>query len=142
MQRFKSAGSAQRFLAFADAAGGITVIPIGVGSGAEVPDALRRVFEAGVAALIGTGEVSVAPHNAAIIPLANERRLSTMFLSSRDAHDGALMVYGVKINESYRRAADLVDKILKGAMPRDLAVEQPTRAHHPRVARNAPHVQA
>jgi putative ABC transport system substrate-binding protein len=110
-----------------DAARGITVIPVGVRSGAEIPDALRRIVDEGAAALIGTGDVSVAAHNAAIIAFANERRLPTMFLSPRDAHEGGLMAYGVQGSDAYRRAAQLVDKILKGAKPRDLPVEQPTR---------------
>jgi putative ABC transport system substrate-binding protein len=40
---------------------------------------------------------------------------------------GGLMSYGPSLSESFRRAADLVDKILRGAKPADIPVEQPTR---------------
>ena len=43
------------------------------------------------------------------------------------ARDGGLMSYGPDLKESFERAADLVDRIFKGARPADLPFEQPTR---------------
>jgi putative ABC transport system substrate-binding protein len=54
-------------------------------------------------------------------------RLPAMFHRSEFVSAGGLMSYGVYYPDQYRRAAAYVDKILKGATPADLPVEQPTR---------------
>jgi putative tryptophan/tyrosine transport system substrate-binding protein len=54
-------------------------------------------------------------------------RLPTMFSNSESARAGGLMSYDVHNGETWRRVADYVDKLLKGAKPADLPVEQPTR---------------
>ena len=59
--------------------------------------------------------------------LAVKSRLPTIFGSSEYAEVGGLMAYGVNFPDLYRRAATYVDKILKGAKPADLPVEQPTK---------------
>jgi putative tryptophan/tyrosine transport system substrate-binding protein len=62
-----------------------------------------------------------------IIDLAAKSRIPTMFGASEGARAGGLMSYDVNNVETYRRVADYVDKILKGAKPADLPVEQPTK---------------
>ena len=62
-----------------------------------------------------------------IAELAIKNRLPTMFWSLELAEAGGLMSYGQNLAENFRRAATYVDKILKGAKPGDLPVEQPTR---------------
>jgi ABC-type uncharacterized transport system substrate-binding protein len=54
-------------------------------------------------------------------------RLPSMYLRKEFVDAGGLMSYGADITESYRRVAYFVDKILKGAKPGDLPVEQPTK---------------
>jgi putative ABC transport system substrate-binding protein len=62
-----------------------------------------------------------------IAALAIKSRLPAMYNRSEFVEDGGLMTYGANIPDLYRRAARYVDKILKGAKPAELPVEQPTK---------------
>jgi putative tryptophan/tyrosine transport system substrate-binding protein len=62
-----------------------------------------------------------------IAALAVKHRLPSMFEGSQSVETGGLMSYSADETESFRRAAVYVDKILKGAKPQDLPVEQPTK---------------
>ena len=62
-----------------------------------------------------------------IIGFALKSRLPSVYTRSQDVDGGGLMYYGADLKDSYRRVAVYVDKILKGAKPADLPVEQPTK---------------
>jgi putative ABC transport system substrate-binding protein len=62
-----------------------------------------------------------------IIDWANQNRLPMMFATGFYASEGALAGYGVDVLDAFRRLAIYVDKILKGAKPADLPIEQPTK---------------
>ncbi len=62
-----------------------------------------------------------------IAELAQKARLPTAFARSENVEAGGLISYGPKLTEQFRQAATYVDKILKGAKPADLPVEQPTK---------------
>jgi putative tryptophan/tyrosine transport system substrate-binding protein len=62
-----------------------------------------------------------------IVGLALKSRLPSMYFYREAVEEGGLMSYGADLANSYRRVAVLVDKILKGAKPADLPVEQPTK---------------
>jgi putative ABC transport system substrate-binding protein len=66
-------------------------------------------------------------HRAQIAALALKSRLPAIYPASQYVEDGGLMSYGVSIADLDRRAATYVDKILKGANPADLPVEQPKK---------------
>jgi putative ABC transport system substrate-binding protein len=61
------------------------------------------------------------------VDLAHKNRLPTVYLFREFVDAGGLMAYGPNLADLYRRAATYVDKILKGAKPADLPVEQPTK---------------
>jgi putative ABC transport system substrate-binding protein len=61
------------------------------------------------------------------IGVALKSRLPSVYSRREDVEAGGLMSYGADIADSYRRVAYYVDKILKGAKPADLPVEQPTK---------------
>ena len=62
-----------------------------------------------------------------VIALATQHRLPVIYALRPAAVDGGLMSYGVDIPELFRRAADYVDRILKGEKPADLPVQLPTK---------------
>jgi putative ABC transport system substrate-binding protein len=62
-----------------------------------------------------------------IVELADEYRLPAIYHQKEFVDDGGLMSYGVNYADLYRRAAVYVDKILKGAKPADLPVQQATK---------------
>jgi putative ABC transport system substrate-binding protein len=66
-------------------------------------------------------------HRTQIADFAAKSRLPTIYPTREFVEIGGLMVYGVDIAAMFRRAASYVDKILRGAKPADLPVEQPTK---------------
>ena len=69
----------------------------------------------------------VNTHRIRINTLALAARLPTMYAIREGVEGGGLMSYGPNIPDLWRRAADYVDKILRGAKPADIPVEQPTK---------------
>ena len=66
-------------------------------------------------------------HRAKIVELATKSRLPAIYYQIEYVEDGGLMTYSANVVDLWRRAAAYVDKILKGAKPADLPVEQPTK---------------
>jgi putative ABC transport system substrate-binding protein len=73
------------------------------------------------------GNPVATSHRTQITALAAKNRLPAIYDRPEFVEDGGLMTYSVSQNDLYRRAATFVDKILKGAKPADLPVEQPTK---------------
>ena len=78
-------------------------------------------------ALYVADDALVASNTPRINTLALAARLPTLFGTRRGAQAGALMSYGPSLPVLFQRAADMVDKILRGAKPGDIPVEEPTK---------------
>ncbi len=78
-------------------------------------------------ALFVMGNPSNIAHHRLIVEFAARKRLPAIYSFREAADAGGLMAYGANISDLYRRAAGYVDKILKGAKPGDLPIEQPTK---------------
>jgi putative ABC transport system substrate-binding protein len=87
----------------------------------------RRSHSSHVDALYVCGDPFINAHRIRINTLAQGARLPTIYNSRELAIAGGLMSYGPNFPDLFRRAGDYVDKILRGAKPGDLPVEQPTK---------------
>jgi len=67
------------------------------------------------------------PNQKRIVGFALKSRLPSVYGTREDVEAGGLMSYGADQADSYRRVAYFIDKILKGAKPGDLPIEQPTK---------------
>ena len=113
-----------------DAAGqglGLTLVPIE----ARGPDDFATAFAAAAqgraqALLVAPTGLAFA-HRRLIFEFAVQQRLPAVYASREYAEDGGLMSYGVDSKDLIRRATVYIDRILKGAKPADLPVEQPTK---------------
>ena len=97
---------------------------------AENLAALRAL---GPAIFSGAGAVVIVPaglfyhYRRDVVALINAARLPAIYPEREYVDDGGLMAYGANVPDNFRRAADYVDRILKGAMPGDLPIREPAK---------------
>ncbi|OGQ74803.1 MAG: hypothetical protein A3G94_07955 [Deltaproteobacteria bacterium RIFCSPLOWO2_12_FULL_60_16] len=96
------------------------------------PKHFETAFQAAVkeraeAVLVRVSGPILFPHRTEVAALAVKSRLPVMYERAEEVEAGGLVSYGVNVPDLYRRGAIYVDKILKGAKPADLPVEQPTK---------------
>jgi putative ABC transport system substrate-binding protein len=106
---------------------GLQVHSLEVGNADQFDSAFKEAANAGSAALAVTPTPVANSNRKLVVDLAAKNRLPAIYPNIRWAEDGGLMSYGADQSERYRRVAVFVDKILKGAKPADLPVEQPTK---------------
>ena len=105
----------------------LDLLSVEVRSAADFDRAFESMQGMRLHGLIALGEPLVFGQRGRIIEFATKARLPTIFNWREAVEEGALIAYGPDIADLYRRAAAYVDKILRGAKPGDLPIEQPTR---------------
>jgi putative ABC transport system substrate-binding protein len=93
----------------------------------SIQNALRAARKGRAEAILTLQSAILVAERAQVIDLAVKNRLPAIYHNSLFIESGALMFYGVDVLDLDRRSAAFVDKILKGAKPADLPVEQPTK---------------
>jgi putative tryptophan/tyrosine transport system substrate-binding protein len=111
----------------AAAALGLQLQSLGVRDPAGLDSAFSAMKESRAGALIVESSSMLFAWRTRLAELALKNRLPTMFAQRQYAEAGGLMAYAADFSDLFRRAATVVDKILKGAKPADLPIEQPTK---------------
>jgi putative tryptophan/tyrosine transport system substrate-binding protein len=122
-------GNAQRLKEIELAAGALKVNLqyLDVLSSKDIETAFRAAAKGRADGVVMLGGTVFNTHRIQIVELAVKSRLPATYTRPEYVEAGGLMTYGPSINDLFRRAATYVDKILKGAKPADLPVEQPTK---------------
>jgi putative ABC transport system substrate-binding protein len=95
--------------------------------GEDIDNVLQEANKHRPDALVVLQDSLTFTHRKRIVDLTTKKRLPAVYGLTESAEAGGLMSYGPNRADQYRRAATYVDKILKGAKPADLPVEQPTK---------------
>ena len=105
---------------------GLDVVILQVRRAADFAPAFEALKSRADALYIST-ESLISANRIRIIILALAERMPTMYGERAHVEAGGLMAYGANLPDLFRRSAEYVDKILRGAKPGDLPVEQPTK---------------
>jgi ABC-type uncharacterized transport system substrate-binding protein len=117
LKEIKTAAEAQR----------IRLVVLEARTAEQVPREFQAAVTATAGGLLVLGDPLMYSLSREIVDLSAKFRLPAVYQSREWAETGGLMSYGADRRQLYRRAAEYVDKILKGAKPGDLPVEQPTK---------------
>jgi len=105
----------------------ITIHPLGVRKPEDIDDALGAMTQVRPDAFFVVSDALTTINRKRILDFAAAQHIPAMYEYGHYVRDGGLMSYGPALDDEYRRAATYIDRILKGARPGDLPVEQPTR---------------
>jgi putative tryptophan/tyrosine transport system substrate-binding protein len=105
----------------------VTLLPLEIKGPDDMDHTFTTIEKERPGALLVIGDRLFATHQKRIFEFVMKSRLPAIYSQSVYVDGGGLMSYGTSFADQYRRAATYVDKILKGAKPTDLPVEQPTK---------------
>ena len=106
---------------------GLKLLSLSVRGIDDFESAFARAKREGAQALIATAGTLINAQRQKVLDFVVKNRLPAMYPTSAFVEAGGLMSYAPNREHLWRRAADFVDKILKGSKPADLPVEQPTK---------------
>ena len=106
---------------------GMRVHRFSIGEPTDLAGAFATMVKEGTDALVVRPDALLVVHFGEIARLAVQHRLPTIGSAEQFVEAGGLFAYGVSLVETYRHAAVYVDKIVRGAKPADLPIEQPTK---------------
>jgi putative ABC transport system substrate-binding protein len=106
---------------------GLDVAVFEIRPGGDIASVFKAMDKEGAEALYVVGDTFMNSNRVRISSLAIQARLPTIYVAREYVEAGGLLSYGANIPHLFARAAELVDKILRGTKPGDIPVEQPTK---------------
>jgi putative ABC transport system substrate-binding protein len=119
-QEFRETQTASRAL-------GLPIVSLDLHDTSDLDQAFEAAIQAGVEALLPLDQDLILSHRSRVLEFAGNARLPGMFPNRGWVENGGLVSYGPNHTDAYRHAAYYVDRLLRGAKPADLPVEQPMR---------------
>jgi putative tryptophan/tyrosine transport system substrate-binding protein len=106
---------------------GLEIQDIGVNSAGEIEGALREAAQTRSSLVVVIDDPVMQGHIESVVRIATSLNLPVVFQSAGYVRGGGFMSYGPNLNELYRRGAEYVNRILRGAKPGELPVQQPEK---------------
>jgi putative ABC transport system substrate-binding protein len=106
---------------------GVTLLRFSVRNAADLEKSFGKMADGKANAVLVVASPFMTANRRRVVALAAQRRIPAMYEFAADAEAGGLIAYGPRLEELFRRAAIYVDRVLKGAHPSEMPIEQPTQ---------------